>query len=81
VDFVEVFSALFAEILVWRAFFRHDAYAGAMLPNFADIALYEKTRNLVRKFDPGEHICVLAILSMLQIIVYRRRTWVVVEAA
>ena len=40
-DLVELFPALFAEVLLWTGGFVHDADAPAMLPDLADIALDE----------------------------------------
>lgn len=46
-NFVEVLSALLAKVFVWAGSFVHDAHASAVLPYLADIALDEKTAELV----------------------------------
>lgn len=48
-DVVKVFSAFLAEILVRTRFLLHDANAAAVLPDLADIALNEKTTQIIAR--------------------------------
>ncbi len=44
---MEVFSALFAKVLVWTGGFVHDAYTASVLPDLADIALNEQSAKFI----------------------------------
>jgi hypothetical protein len=70
---VEVFSTLFAEILVWRAFRAKNADASAVLPDLADIALDEEAGNIFCKLNASKKVCIGAIDGRL--------SWVVLRAA
>lgn len=79
---MEVSATPFAEIFVWTGFFCHDAHAGAVLPDFADVALYEEAGRLVGDIgrEDGLDVCRF-FKNRLDLLVEGRRTGVVIEAA
>lgn len=81
VNLVQVFATFLAEVLVWRRLFRENADTGAVLPDFADIALHEETRNLVRQLDACEEVCFGVVLAMLEVVFEGRGTRVFVKTA
>jgi len=80
--FVEVSATPFAEIFVWTGFLCHDANAGAVLPDLADVALYEKAGRLVGNIGREDGLDVCRFFeNRLNFLVEGRRARVVVEAA
>src|SRR5690554_4741503 len=80
VYFVKVLSALLAEVLVGRALLGHDADAGAMLPDLADIALHKEARHILAHVESGEYYRVLCFLRLFRDVVEGRGPRVVIEA-
>jgi hypothetical protein len=79
---VEVSATPFAEIFVWTGFFCHDANAGAVLPDFADVALYEEAGRLVGNIGREDGLDVCGFFEdCLDFLVEGRGARVVVEAA
>ena len=71
--FVEFFSALLAEVLVWTGFFRHNTHTGAVLPDLANIALNEQSAKFIG-LDVWVHESRHGFGSI------RRRTWILLVA-
>ena len=70
---MEVFSALFAKVLVWTGSFVHDAYTASVLPDLTDIALNEEPAKFIG-LGVGVHESRHGLGSI------RWRTWVLLVA-
>lgn len=70
--FVQIFAALFAKIFVGGAFDAENSDAGAVLPDFADVALHKETRHIVCELNRRKDFSVRPV--------DRRRTWVIFRA-
>jgi hypothetical protein len=56
IDFVEVFPAQFAVVVVGQRVLIHNAHAEAVFPNLADVTLDEKAGQIVRHLDGKERL-------------------------
>jgi hypothetical protein len=57
---VEFFATLFAKILIRRALGAKNAYTGAVLPDFTNVALNEEAGNIFGKFNGIEKVQISA---------------------
>lgn len=81
VNLVEVFATILAKILVGGALFGENADTGAVLPNFADIALHEETRDFIRQLDACKEIRFWIRLPAFCVVFEGRGPRVFIEAA
>jgi hypothetical protein len=70
---VELFPALFAEVLIRTGSFVHDAYTASVLPDLANIALNEQSAKFIG-LDVWVHESRHGFGSI------RRRTWILLVA-
>lgn len=69
-DFVQVLATLFAKIFIGRALGAEDADTGAMLPDFANIALNEEAGNVFSELNGGKEVGVGPIYGRATRIVF-----------
>jgi hypothetical protein len=48
-NFMEIFSAFFAEVFIRSGLLSHDTHTGTMLPHLANVALDEQAGNFFRQ--------------------------------
>lgn len=79
-DLVQILATLLTEVFVGRTLFGENTDASTMLPDFADIALDEKSRYFVRQLDASKEVGLWIVLSLFRILLERWRARVFVEA-
>lgn len=80
-DLVEVLTTFFAEVLVGGALLCENTDASAVLPDLADVALYEEARDFLGQLDASEEVGFGILLPVLGILFEGRRPWVFLGAA
>lgn len=80
---MQIFATLLAKILIWARFLGHDADAGTVLPDLANVALHKEASCIVRDIGLEDWINIEALLGTAPpgVLVQGRGAGVVVEAA
>lgn len=78
---MEILAAFLAKIFIWGALFGHDTDTSTVLPDLANVALHEKSRDIVSNVNCAIDLIFFGFFGLFGDTLRRWRSGIVVKAA